>query len=181
MKASDKPALTECSAELITSSDKGIWWMDNKRDQVFAATWSKQMTGGKGSDLSVAESDGSCFVKGSLEREGAIGLFPWESDPLPLDHKDLPWMADSIHSACPSHQEDAGRVQTSYRRLSTARWNLWRRWGQNWPWAERCTAWSSACGEWCLLWKWTLGGAETRRKKTRQFQIIYKIAQDVCR
>lgn len=45
--------------------------------------------GRKAPDLSVAESDGACFVKGGLERKGTFGLPPGESDPLPLDHKHL--------------------------------------------------------------------------------------------
>lgn len=77
------------------------------------------------------------------------------------------------------HQKDGGRVQTSYHHLSTAQSILWSSWGQNWPWVERCTVLSSACGEWRRLWKWTLGGVESRWKNMPQFQITHKTAQDL--
>lgn len=43
------------------------------------------------SHLSVAERDGSCFVKRSLKCKGSFWLFSWESHALPLDHEHLTW------------------------------------------------------------------------------------------
>lgn len=41
--------------------------------------------------VSVAESDGSCFVKSNLKGKTSYWLFAGDSDMLPLDHKDLTW------------------------------------------------------------------------------------------
>ena len=41
--------------------------------------------------VSVAERDGSCFVKRNLKGEGPLWLSAGESHPLPLDHKHLTW------------------------------------------------------------------------------------------
>lgn len=70
-KASAKPTFTECSAELITSNDKGIWKNGQKEESRRAGS---QRRRGTEPHLSVAECDGPCFVEGGLERERTLRL-----------------------------------------------------------------------------------------------------------
>lgn len=82
--------------------------------------------------LSIAECDGSRFVECRLKCKGSIWLFSWESDPLPLDHKHFTWTRGMWNRGQTRHPTIwETNAQTSYHHLGTARWNLWRSWGQN--------------------------------------------------